>query len=102
MNGLIFGTYSFALKVTDAAGHSATASFKTGAVATDGNGVVVNANPNVDKIFGQMIAFGKNPWGWMDERALSATTLRAAAYTAAGPGSAILGYSAGGNGQLCI
>ena len=84
MTGLIFGTYNFALKVTDAAGNTATAGLQAGAVATDNNGVVVNANPNTDLIFGPMIAFGKNPWGWMDQRALSATTLRAAAYTSLG------------------
>lgn len=84
LTGLIFGTYTFALKVTDAAGNSATASLKTGAVATDNNGVVVNGNPAVDQIYGPMIAFGKNPWGWMDQRALTATTLRTAAYTTMG------------------
>ncbi len=62
LNGLIFGTYNFSLKVTDAAGNTAAAKIEVGAVATDDNGVVVNADPNVDKIFGPMIAWGRNPW----------------------------------------
>jgi hypothetical protein len=83
-SGLIFGTYDFSLRVTDAAGNTATAPLQVGAVATDDNGVVVNADPNVDKIFGPMIAFGKNPWGYADERAMTATQLRMAAYNASG------------------
>ena len=84
LNGLIFGTYDFSLQVTDAAGNTAAANLQVGAVATDDNGVVVNADPNVDKIFGPMIAFGKNPWGYADERAMAATRLRMAAYNAQG------------------
>jgi hypothetical protein len=84
LNGLVFGTYDFSLQVTDAAGSIATAKLEVGAVATDDNGVVVNADPNVDKIFGPMIAFGKNPWGYADERAITATRLRMAAYTSFG------------------
>ncbi|HWF06878.1 MAG TPA: hypothetical protein VG297_00365 [Bryobacteraceae bacterium] len=84
IDGLIFGTYDFTLRVTDSAGSTASAPIEVGAVATDDNGVVVNADPNVDKIFGPMIAFGKNPWGYADERALAATKLRMAAYKAQG------------------
>lgn len=84
IDGLIFGTYDFTLQVTDASGKTATAPLELGAVATDDNGVVVNADPNVDKIFGPMIAFGKNPWGYADERAMTATKLRMAAYTTQG------------------
>ena len=84
LNGLVFGTYDFSLKVTDAAGNTATAKIEAGAVATDDNGVVVNADPNVDKIFGPMIAWGKNPWGYADERAMTAARLRMAAYNAQG------------------
>jgi len=80
VEGLVFGTYEFRLTVADAAGKTASATLETGAVATDDNGVVVNADPNVDRIFGPMIAFGRNPWGLADERALAATTLRTAAY----------------------
>lgn len=84
IRGLIFGTYHFILRVTDAAGSSSTSILEAGAVATDDNGVVINADPNVDKIFGPMIAYGRNPWGFADERAMSATRLRAAAYQAQG------------------
>lgn len=84
MNGLIFGTYDFSLQVRDVAGNTATATLQSGAVATDDNGVVVNADPNVDLIFGPMIAYGKNPWGYADERAMTATQLRMAAYNAQG------------------
>jgi hypothetical protein len=84
LNGLVFGTYNFSLKVTDAAGNTAAAKIEVGAVATDDNGVVVNADPNVDKIFGPMIAWGKNPWGYADERAMAATRLRIAAYKVQG------------------
>ncbi len=84
LTGLIFGTYTFSLRVTDLAGTSSVASIQVGAVATDNNGVVVNANPNVDKIFGPMIAFGRNPWGYMDQRAIAATNLRTAAYNRMG------------------
>ncbi len=82
VTGLVFGTYEFSLKVTDAAGNTSTATLDVGAVATDDNGVVINSDPNVDKIFGPMIAFGRNPWGFADERALAATNLRYAAYKA--------------------
>lgn len=84
IRGAVFGSYSFSLTVTDAASNQGTAALTVGAVAMDDNGVVVNADSNVDKIFGPMIAFGKNPWGYMDERAISATNLRAAAYTTLG------------------
>ena len=84
LNGLIFGTYDFSLQVTDVAGTTSSASLRVGAVATDGKGVVINADPNVDKIFGPMIAYGQNPWGYADERAMTATKLRMAAYNAAG------------------
>jgi hypothetical protein len=84
IQGLIFGTYSFQLTVKDTTGNTASTTLQVGAVATDANGVVVQADPNADKIFGPMIAFGQNPWGYADERALKATTLRSAAYDAQG------------------
>src|SRR5579872_799986 len=84
IQGLIFGTYTFQLTVKDVAGNTASTTLQVGAVATDANGVVVQANPSADKLFGPMIAFGRNPWGYADERALRATTLRSAAYDAQG------------------
>ncbi len=83
VRGLVFGTYTFGLTVTDGTSTNST-SLTVGAVATDDNYVVVNADPNVDKIFGPMMAFGRGPWGYVDERAMSATKLRAAAYTTQG------------------
>jgi hypothetical protein len=77
LTGLIFGTYVFQLKVADSAGNTASTSLQVGAVATDSNGVVVNANPAADEIFGPMIAFGKNPWGYADERNLAMENLQA-------------------------
>ena len=80
VSGLIFGTYTFQLQVTDAAGNSTVSPLVTGAVATDANGVVVQANPAADAIFGPMIAFGKNPWGWADERNLAMENLQKNTY----------------------
>lgn len=66
ITGLIFGDYQFRLQVTDTAGLTAVTDVHVGAVATDNNGVVVNANPMVDAIYGPMIAFGKSPWAYID------------------------------------
>ena len=84
--GQIFGQYAFQDTVTDIYGNSASASITVGVVATDVNGVVVNANPAADNIFGPMIAFGSanSGWGYMDQQALYATTARLAAYTSQG------------------
>jgi hypothetical protein len=84
VTGAVFGDYHFQLDVTDSVGAKGTETLHVGAVATDDNGVVVNADPNVDKLFGPMIAFGASPWGYMDERAMTATKLRSAAYDAMG------------------
>jgi hypothetical protein len=68
VSGTVFGTYRFSLTVVGASGSPSTATIEVGAVATDDNGVVISANPNVEKVFGPMIAFGKSPWGRVDER----------------------------------
>ena len=78
ITGLVFGTYTFSLRVSDAAGTTATVPLLTGAVATDNNGVVIPADLNVEKVYGPMIAFGQNPWGYADERHLAAVTLQLA------------------------
>jgi len=80
ITGLVFGPYRFQLQVSDTFGNVAVANLETGAVATDANGVVVNANPAADAIFGPMIAFGKNPWGWADERNLAMENLQKDTY----------------------
>jgi len=77
LTGLIFGPYSILLKVMDAAGNLATSLLDLGAVATDSNGVVVQADPNVTKIFGEMMAHGRNPWTWFDEKRWASATARA-------------------------
>lgn len=66
MTGLVFGDYTFQLQVTDSSGNVSTSTQDVGAVAMDDNGVVINADPNADLIFGPMIGFGKNPWGLQD------------------------------------
>ncbi len=66
IQGMVFGTYHFQLKVTDANGNTGATTLAVGAVATDSNGVVVQANPAADLIFGPMIAFGKHPWSYVD------------------------------------
>lgn len=66
IRGLLFGTYHFQLTVKDASGTTGTTTLAVGAVATDSNGVVVQANPAADLIFGPMIAFGKHAWSYVD------------------------------------
>src|SRR5208337_2615141 len=66
LTGLVFGDYAIQLTVSDQAGNTGTSVTHIGAVATDDNGVVVNANPAADAILGPMIAFGQNPWGLED------------------------------------
>ncbi len=80
ITGLIFGSYTFQLQVTDSAGRSATSTIDVDAVATDSNGVVVQANPAADAIFGPMIAFGRNPWSYADERNLRMENLQKNTY----------------------
>ena len=76
VTGLIFGDYKFRLQVTDRSGETASAELDVGAVATDDNGVVVQANPAADLLFGPMIAFGKNPWQFQDYIALHSAMVR--------------------------
>lgn len=68
VTNVLFGTYNLLLTVTDAASNTATATLKLGAVCQDSNGIVCNSDPNVAKVFGPQIAFGKNPWSYEDER----------------------------------
>jgi hypothetical protein len=81
-SNLVFGDYTYSLTVTDASGNSNTASVETGSVATDNNGVVVQSNPLVDTLFGPMIAFGQNPWGYQDYWAQHSSALRGVDYAA--------------------
>jgi len=84
VTGLVFGDYLYRLTVTDSSGKTSTATADVGAVATDDNGVVVNADPRVDALFGNMIAFGKNPWGYADYWSQHAMQLRASDYETSG------------------
>lgn len=84
VTNVIWGDYNLQLVVTDVNSNTASNSAHIGAVTTDSNWVIQDPDPNVAKIFGKMIAFGHNPWGYMDERALYATTARYAAYNSLG------------------
>jgi hypothetical protein len=77
---LVFGDYTYNLTVTDVDGNSNSASLETGSVAMDNNGVVVQANPLIDTLFGPMIAFGRNPWGYQDYWSQHASILRGLDY----------------------
>jgi hypothetical protein len=80
ITGAVFGDYTIGLVVTDVNGNQGETSVDVGAVATDDNGVVINENPAVDQIFGPMIAFGRNPWGFEDYLAMQATSARFSDY----------------------
>lgn len=82
ITGMTFGEYVVQLQVTDAGGTKALDTVTVGAVATDANGVVVQANSNVEVLFGPMIAFGKNPWGYEDERHFTGSALNYVSYQA--------------------
>jgi hypothetical protein len=80
ITGTVFGDYTIDLVVTDVNGNQGQTSVDVGAVAMDDNGVVINANPAVDQIFGPMIAYGRNPWGFEDYLAMQATSARFSDY----------------------
>ena len=92
LDGLVFGDYLIQLTVSDTAGASYSSQADIGAVAQDDNGVVVNADPNVDALFGGMIAFGKNPWAFADQWHQQAMNTRLYLYqnVAFGPGTGTL------------
>lgn len=69
ITGLTYGDYYTQLTVKDTSSLVVGVSTAhVGAVSADTNGVVISSDANVDRIFGPMIAWGKNPWGYMDER----------------------------------
>ncbi len=74
------------LTVTDVNNNQTVTTQDIGAVAMDSKGIVVNADPNADAMFGNMIAFGQNPWGFADYWEEHAMYLRLADYTASGWG----------------
>jgi hypothetical protein len=72
-----FGGYTFGLLATDSAGNTATVNLELGAVSMNSEGIVQPSDPNVNKIFnGPLIAFGRNPWQYEDERNLAAVNLQ--------------------------
>lgn len=64
----LLGSYQFQLVVTDTGGLSAICSVKHGAVAVDENSAVLTGNEDFNRVTGSLIASGKNPWPWFDER----------------------------------
>jgi hypothetical protein len=68
IKGLVFGSYTLQLTVTDSSNQSSACTVKDGAVATDDNGIVVTGNPNIDLLLGPMVRYGANPWPWFDNR----------------------------------
>ena len=86
IDGLIFGSYTVQLTVTDATGGQATSSMEFGAVATDGNGVVIYPHPALDILLGPSLAFGYNPWDWFDYRHAALSQFWTANYEVNGGG----------------
>jgi hypothetical protein len=84
ISGIVYGDYLLSLTVTDASNNQTVTTQDIGAVAMDSKGIVVNADPNADAMFGNMIAFGRNPWGYADYWQQHAMSLRLADYTASG------------------
>jgi hypothetical protein len=68
ITGMVAGSYTFQLTVTDSSQQSTVCTVHHGAVVTDDNGVVITNNPAVDTLLGPMIRFGANPWPWFDDR----------------------------------
>ncbi len=77
-----FGDYTFGLLATDSAGNTRSINLEIGAVPMNSQGIVEPSDPNVNKIFnGPLIAFGRNPWQYEDERNYSAVNLQMASNT---------------------
>lgn len=74
--GASWGDYQIQLTVTDVNGNTDVSVQDIGMVAQDSKGVVVNADLNADALIGNMIAFGKNPWGYADYWQQFATHIR--------------------------
>jgi hypothetical protein len=68
VSGMVAGSYTFQLTVTDSSRQSSVCTVNHGAVVTDDNGVVITNNPAVDTLLGPMIRYGANPWPWFDDR----------------------------------
>lgn len=86
ISALVFGTYGFQLTVADVNANTSSVALQTGAVPYSNQGVVIPANPAVSQYFGPMIAFGQNPYGYMDERQMTMVNLQGS------PGGAVYSY----------
>jgi len=68
VSGMVAGSYTFQLTVTDSSRQSSVCTVNHGSVVTDDNGVVIPNNPAVDTLLGPMIRYGANSWPWFDDR----------------------------------
>lgn len=78
VSGGVFGSYVLQLTVADGHNQTSVCAIKDGFVATDANGVTVNANPMVGQLLGPQIQLGRNPWGWFDDRHVAEANLQIA------------------------
>lgn len=78
VSGLAFGTYNIQLVASDSSGNMGTSTQEIGAVPMNSQCSIVPADTNVTKAFNAQIGFGQNPWGYQDERALTAMELQIA------------------------
>lgn len=111
LNNLTFGDYNVQLTATSQDGISSMTAYDIGAVATDDNYIVVQSTPTADLIFGPMIAFGHNPWGYEDERHYTGSQLRNYNTLFGGvnglfpwttPGQGTISYHIGGSGGVGV
>lgn len=79
LDNLSFGQYTFNLEVDDG-DTTDDVDLIAGAVAQDSNHVIEPSDLNVNAIFGPMIAWGWNPWGYADERNMAALDVRRIQY----------------------
>jgi hypothetical protein len=73
LTGTTFGTHEFRLTVVDSLGQKAVCTVRHGVVAYDDDGVVIMSNNTPEeqrrnRILGKLIAHGRNPWAWADDR----------------------------------
>lgn len=80
VTGVAAGDFNITATCTDGI-NSGSSTADIGAVSINANGQVVTGNQDIDFFFGQLVAFGKNNWGFQDYWALHASDLRATDYT---------------------
>ena len=67
VTGLVFGSYTISLTVTDSSGQSSSNVVKYGSVFTDSNDVVIQPNRYIGAVFGPMLRLGASPWPYFDQ-----------------------------------